>query len=132
MTEPTRSLFEQMGGEPALRLVIDEFVDRMFDDVMIGYFFARVSREHIKRMEYEFAAQKLGADVLYSGRSLEVAHRAHRIFDGQFLRRLTLLRETLERHGVPESVKEFWLRLTESERDTVVAAFCESPAVTRE
>ena len=28
-----RSLFDELGGEPALRRVIDRFVDRLFDDV---------------------------------------------------------------------------------------------------
>jgi hypothetical protein len=27
------SLFEQLGGEPKLRAIVDDFVDRCFDDV---------------------------------------------------------------------------------------------------
>ena len=61
------TLFEDLGGEPALRPIIDRFVDRVFDDVMIGFFFRNARRERIKQKEYEFAAQHLGADLISAG-----------------------------------------------------------------
>jgi hemoglobin len=124
----TRTLFEELGGEPALRRVVNRFVDRLFEDVMIGFFFRRTSPERLKEKEYEFAARHLGAPVEYTGRSLEAAHRAHRIFDGQFLRRLTILRETLEECGVPERVREHWLRHTLDHRDQVIVGACNEAA----
>jgi hemoglobin len=113
------TLFDDLGGEPALRQIIDRFVDRIFDDVMIGFFFRNARRERIKQKEYEFAAQHLGGPVTYSGRPLDEAHRAHPIMGGQFLRRLTILKETLEEAGVPEHVKQHWLAHTESMRPLV-------------
>jgi hemoglobin len=115
------SLFEDLGGEPALRQIIDRFVDRIFDDVMIGFFFRNARRERIKEKEYEFAAHHLGANVEYSGRAIEEAHRAHPIMGGQFARRLMILKETLEAAGVPEHVKQHWLAHTESLRPLVTA-----------
>src|SRR3954464_7672133 len=73
------TLFEDLGGEAALRPIIDRFVDRVFDDVMIGFFFRNARRERVKAMEYEFAAKHLGADIEYTGRPLDAAHRAHPI-----------------------------------------------------
>jgi hypothetical protein len=35
-------------------------VDRTFDDMMIGFFFARASRERVKEFEYQHAAAFLG------------------------------------------------------------------------
>lgn len=103
------TLFDELGGEPALRKIIDRFVDRMFDDVMIGFFFRKASRARIKEKEYEFAAQHLGAEVQYTGRALEQAHRPHGIRASQFMRRLQILKETLEEFGVPPRVREHWL-----------------------
>jgi hypothetical protein len=40
---------------------------------------------------------------------------------GQFARRLTILKETLEAAGVPEHVKQHWLAHTESLRPLVTA-----------
>lgn len=124
--EPT-SLFTELGGEPALRRIIDRFVDRLFADVMIGFFFQRARRERIKEKEYEFAARHLGAPLEYTGRPIDDAHRAHRIFDGQFQRRLTILRETLDEFGVPARVRDHWLNHTMALRDHVVAGDCEAP-----
>lgn len=115
------TLFDDLGGEPALRQIIDRFVDRVFDDVMIGFFFRNARRERIKQKEYEFAAHHLGADVPYTGRPIDEAHRAHPIMGGQFARRLMILKETLEAAGVPEHVKRHWLAHTESLRPLVTA-----------
>ena len=107
-------MFEELGGEPILRRIIDRFVDRVFDDVMIGFFFRNANRDRIKEKEYEFAARYLGADVAYTGRPLSDAHAPHRIMGGQFMRRLVILRETLDEFEVPRHIAEHWLSHTES------------------
>lgn len=114
-----QSLFEELGGEPALRRIIDRFVDRVFDDVMIGFFFRNASRERIKDKEYEFAARHLGADIAYTGKPIAEAHAAHPIMGGQFMRRLQILKQTLEEEGVPEHIREHWLSHTEKLRSLV-------------
>jgi hemoglobin len=115
------TLFDDLGGEPALRQIIDRFVDRVFDDVMIGFFFQNARRERIKQKEYEFAAKHLGADIEYTGRPIDETHRAHPIMGGQFARRLMILKETLDAAGAPEHVKAHWLAHTESLRSLVTA-----------
>jgi len=107
-----RSLFDELGGEPPLRAIIERFVDRIFDDVMIGYLFRAADRQRVKDKEFEFAAHHLGAPVVYTGRLLGEAHRAHRITGGQFMRRLQILKETLAEFGVPEAVREHWIAHT--------------------
>jgi truncated hemoglobin YjbI len=124
MSDKKPSLFDELGGEARLRGIIDVFVDRLFDDMMVGFMFARVDRDRLKQLEYEFAAQHLGGHVAYSGRSLESAHRAHRIFDGQFARRLKLLSNVLEEAGVPESVRKHWIEHTLAQRDRIIIGAC--------
>lgn len=121
------SLFDELGGAPALERIVNRFVDRMCDDVMIGFHFRNVDRSVLKRREFEFAASHLGAPIEYAGRPIEVAHRPHRIFDGQFMRRLQLLRETLIEFGAPEHVREQWLAHTRSLMDRVIAGACQEP-----
>jgi hemoglobin len=119
VTSESSSLFAQMGGEPALRAVIDDFVDRVFADVMIGFFFAAADKERIKAKEYELAAAQLGASVTYTGQGLPRAHQRHPIMGGHFDRRLQILRETLADHAVPKEVVEVWLDHTERMRSSV-------------
>jgi truncated hemoglobin YjbI len=114
-----RTLFDELGGEPALRRIIDRFVDREFDDVMIGFFFRKAKRERVKAKEYEFAARHLGASIAYTGRPIGEAHAAHPIMGGQFMRRLELLKLTLEELGVPEHIRQHWIEHTEKLRPLV-------------
>ncbi|HWO42896.1 MAG TPA: group 1 truncated hemoglobin [Candidatus Eisenbacteria bacterium] len=115
--QPTH--FEQLGGEAALRRIIDDFIDRVFEDRMIGFFFRHASKERIKEMEYQLTAHLLGAGTEYRGRPLDVAHAKHPIMGGHFARRRQILKETLERHRVPEAVQQAWLRHTDALRSLI-------------
>lgn len=116
-----QSFFDQMGGEPVLRAVINDFIDRVFDDVMIGFFFRNASRERIKEMEYQLAAEMLGAPLTYSGRPLDRAHQRHRIMGGQFARRTTILEETLRDHGVADAIAQALLDHNERLRPLITS-----------
>src|SRR5919109_2890333 len=89
-------LFAQLGGEEKLREIVGAFIDRVFEDRMIGFFFRDADRGRIKEMEYQLAAGFLGADVKYQGRSLAEVHAKHPIMGGHFARRRQILQETLE------------------------------------
>ena len=66
----TRSLYDELGGEGKLRQIIDTFIDRVFEDRMIGFFFRHSDKGRIKEMEFQLTAGFLGADIQYRGRSL--------------------------------------------------------------
>jgi truncated hemoglobin YjbI len=116
-----RSLYEELGGEAALRRIVDRFVDRMFDDMMIGYLFRAARRERVKDKEFEHAAEHLGAGITYTGKPLDGAHRPHTIRGGQFMRRLKILETTLDELGAPERVKAHWLARTLELRPLITA-----------
>lgn len=129
---PERSLFDELGGERALSAIVDRFVDRTCDDTMIGFFFRNVDRDRLKRLEYELAASHLGGPVAYTGRPLDKAHARHPIMGGQFMRRLQILKDTLEEFGVPSHVREHWIAHTLGQRYLVTrdeAGQCNAPAV---
>ena len=115
------SLYERMGGEPKLRAVIDDFVDRMFDDLMIGFLFRDADRARVKAMELSLAASVLGAPEPYAGRPLRQVHAKHRIMGGHFGRRTQLLRQVLEAHGVPEEARTALLEHTEKLRGEITS-----------
>jgi hemoglobin len=113
------SAFERLGGEPALRAIIDDFVARVFDDAMIGFFFRGIEERRIRELEYQHAAEHLGGPVRYRGRSLREAHSKHPIRGGHFDRRKQVLREALDDHGVPTDIRDAWLDHVESLRPEV-------------
>ncbi len=111
--------FECLGGEAALRAIVDDFVARVFDDLMIGFFFRHSDQRRIAEFEYQHAAEHLGGPVHYTGRPLTEAHAKHPIRGGHFDRRAQILRDTLEHHGVAPDIRERWLRHIESLRPLV-------------
>lgn len=111
--------FDRMGGESRLRIIIEEFVDRVFDDVMIGFHFRNAKRKRVKRFEYEHAAEFLGAGVVYGGRPLREAHGEHRIMGGQFDRRTQILRDVLNQHDVDPEIRDRWIAHVESLRGEI-------------
>jgi hemoglobin len=117
----TTSLFEKLGGEHKVREIINSFVDRVFEDRMIGFFFRNANRARIKEMEYQLIAKFLGADVQYKGRPLQDAHAKHPIMGGQFARRRQILKETLEAYHVPEPIRNVWLEHTDRLRPLITA-----------
>jgi hemoglobin len=115
------SLFEELGGEARLRAIIEAFIDRVFEDRMIGFFSRNADRGRIKEFEYQHAAAFLGAPVVYRGRALDQAHAKHPIMGGHFARRRQILKETLEAYAVPDAVKQAWLEHTDSLRPLITS-----------
>ncbi|QQR90282.1 MAG: group 1 truncated hemoglobin [Myxococcales bacterium] len=119
MSQQLPNFFEGIGGKAKLKSIISDFVQRLFSDPMIGFFFSSISKERLTRFEYEHAAQWLGGPVSYSGRPLTQAHASHRIMGGQFDRRKMILKKTLEQHNVPQNIIDAWLEHTESLRSEI-------------
>jgi hemoglobin len=107
--------FDQI-GEEKLRAVLQDFYDRVFVDVMIGFMFQGKDKARLVAKEYELVAALLGADVKYTGRPMRSAHAAHTIFGGHFERRMQLLRNVFADHDVPPDVSKAWLDHAESLR----------------
>ncbi len=114
--------FERLGGEAGLRPIIVDFVDRVFSDVMIGFLFVGKPHGRIVEMEYGLAAEQLGADVTYDGRSMAEAHRSSPIMGGHLSRRRKILLDTLRDHAIPDDVIDRWLGHVDGLRDQVLGA----------
>jgi hemoglobin len=102
------NLFAMIGGD-ALRAVIVDFYDRVFDDIMIGFLFIGKDKKHLIDREWEFTAHFLGGPVAYTGRPIKAAHAKSPIFGGHFERRLQILRNTLVSHKVDAEVAQAWI-----------------------
>lgn len=102
------AIFDRIGGD-ALRAVIVDFYDRVFDDIIIGFLFAGKDRQRLVEMEWQFTAKFLGADLPYRGKSMPEAHKRVPILGGHFERRLQILRNTMADHGVDAEVQKAWI-----------------------
>ena len=114
-----QSLFDKLGGENRLRSIIDTFVDRVFEDRMIGFFFRNADRRRIKELEYQLTASFLGADIEYRGRPLGKVHANHPIMGGHFARRRQIFSDTLDFYQVSAEIKSVILEHTDALRSQI-------------
>lgn len=126
------SLYDDMGGEPALRAVLRTLYDRLFADLMVGFLFAGKDKEQLIEHQLWFTARFLGGPSHYTGRSLPDAHAALPLLPGHFDRRHHLLAQALAEHRVPEHVATEWLRVDQSLRTAVLRSGEEARAKARE
>ncbi len=125
------SLYDEIGGEEALRRVLRTLYDRLFDDLMIGFLFAGKDKEQLIEHQVWFTAKVLGGPSRYEGRSLPDAHAALPLLPAHFDRRHQILKEVLEQHHVPPRVREEWLRVDRSLRHAVLKSGEEARARAR-
>jgi len=122
VSRPTQGTFyERLGGEPGLQKIIDDFVERIFGDIMIGFFFREASKPRIKRFEFQHASELLGGPDRYEGKPLKDAHERHPILGAHFARRLQILRQVFAAHAVPQDIQDAWLAHNLALRDQVTA-----------
>ena len=115
------NLSEELGGTDRLRAIVHDFYRQVFDDAMIGFFFAGNDLEHLVDMQVEYVRARLGTeDVDYTGTPIRGAHRDLPILPAHFDRRHELLVETLRDWDVPDHVYEAWVALERRLRDLVV------------
>ena len=96
-------------GEERLRALMKDFVGRISQDFVIGFFFAGKDLDRIAEKEFELASTHLGGPHAYTGRPIAQAHGPHRINSGHFRRRLAFLSTVLRDHGVDDDIIQRWM-----------------------
>ncbi|KST68571.1 group I truncated hemoglobin [Mastigocoleus testarum] len=75
MTVRTSTLFERLGGETAVKAVVDKFYLRVMEDSRINHFFAGVNMEKQREHQAAFLKFTFGGSSYYQGLSLRKAHQ---------------------------------------------------------
>lgn len=117
----TWSLAKEVGGDARLLALLTRFYDRLYDDVLIGFFFAPKDKATLVRSQFDYLTANLGDRLgTYEGPSIRRAHEHLAILPGHFDRRHVILQEVLTEFAVPEHVKDAWLAFDRSLRDFVL------------
>jgi hemoglobin len=78
------SIFEEIGGEPALVAVVDDFYERVLADPQLAGFFAGTNMPKLKGRQVEFFAAALGGPDIYQGASMRQVHAGRGISQADF------------------------------------------------
>jgi hemoglobin len=116
------SPYDAIGGEPAVRAVLEALYDRLFADPIVGFIFDGKDKARIVEQQVALTCRFLGGPHRYEGKPLPEAHAALPLLPGHFDRRHRLLALVLEERGVPEEARRAWLDIDEGLRSSVLAA----------
>jgi hemoglobin len=101
MSSPNRSsfkssLYDRLGGEPAVALLVDQFYDRVLKDPELEPYFRHIPMRKLREMQREFFAAALDGPVDYSGRPIDQVHKGRGITSRHLSRFMQHLLATIE------------------------------------
>jgi hemoglobin len=119
-----KSLYERLGGEPALTAVVDDFVDHAAADPRVD--FTRGGRyqldvPRLKRQLLNLVGQLTGGPQKYTGKDMRTLHAGMKITAAQFDALAADLAASLEKFKVPGREKDELLTIVGSTRKDIVA-----------
>jgi len=100
-----KSLYDRLGGKPAITAVVDDFVGRVAADNRINGKFANTDIPRLKMLLVEQICQASGGPCTYTGRSMKATHAGMGVSSGDFDALVGDLVATLNKFKVPEREK---------------------------
>ncbi len=98
-----RSLYERMGGAPAIEAMLLDFYKRIMADPNLKGFFTHSDVNKLEAMQKEFFTAALDGPLPYSGTPLADAHHGRGIERKHFAAFVNHLLDTLRDIGVEEA-----------------------------
>ncbi len=99
----TTTLFDKIGGRPAIENLVAAFYGRVLTDPLLAPFFEQSDMEKLKKMQLSFFSIALGAGEPEAMPPLREAHQNRGIETKHLTRFTELLLETLNAIGISES-----------------------------
>jgi hemoglobin len=96
-----QTLYEQMGGEPKMRAIAEEFTRVLLADDRTNFTFAETDTEKFTQLFYEQLSEVTGGPVKYTGRSMRESHDKLNITNEMFNALVEDLYIAFERNDVP-------------------------------
>ena len=100
-----KSLYDRLGGKPAITAVVDDFVGRVAADNRINGKFANTDIPRLKMLLVEQICQTSGGPCTYTGRSMKATHASMGVSSSDFDALVGDLVATLNKFKVLEREK---------------------------
>jgi hemoglobin len=84
MAAKEKSLYERLGGKPAITAVVDDFVARVAADRRINRFFANTDITPFKARLVDQICEASGGPCKYTGQDMQTAHQGMGISNADF------------------------------------------------
>ncbi len=100
-----KSLYERLGGKPAIQAVVDDFIGNVAADRRINERFANANIPRLKNMLVDQICEATGGPCKYTGMSMKQAHAGMKITDAEFNALVEDLVKSLDKFKVPAQEK---------------------------
>ena len=100
------SIYDSIGGAPAVHAAVDDFYARVFADARLTPFFTGTDLHRLKAHQRAFIAAAIGGPEVFAGKDRASAHARLGIWDADFDAVVGHLVGTLTELGVPEDMIE--------------------------
>lgn len=115
-----QSLYERIGGKPALEAAVDRFYERVLADDRISGFFTTVDMDGQRKKQKRFLAVAFGANERWDGKDMRAAHAHLTLTEEHFTAVAEALQGTLQDLGVPETLIGEVMAIAASTHDDVL------------
>ncbi|HCK82496.1 MAG TPA: group 1 truncated hemoglobin [Candidatus Competibacter sp.] len=102
----TPTLYERLGGQPAIDAVVDDFVANVAADKRINKFFANSNIPRLKRLLGEQICAGTGGPCTYTGRDMKTTHAGMGVTEKHFNALVEDLVMSLDKHKVPQKEQQ--------------------------
>ncbi len=118
--ERAASLYQRIGGKPALEAAVDLFYEKVLADERVNHFFDDVNMRVQIRKQKEFLAAVLGAPTPWTGKDMRKAHENLDLREEDFAAIAENLQKTLAELGLTENVIGEIMGIVASTKDDVL------------
>jgi len=121
----SRSLYDRLGGMPAIKSVVDDFVSRVLADERVNKWFAHAQSNPAEAAAYksslaDFLCHNTGGPCQYGGPDMLAAHKGRGITDEAFNAVVEDLTASLHKLNVPAREQSDLLGLLAPMKPTIV------------
>jgi hemoglobin len=114
------TLYDRLGGEPAVGAVVSEFYDRVLADERVCHHFEDVDMADQRSHQTKFLSAVTGGPMRYEGDEMDVAHEGLAITDADFDAVAEHLDDALREFDVDDADRGAVLEAVEAYRDATV------------
>ena len=105
MATTEKSLYDRLGGKPAITAVVDDFAARVAADRRINRFFANSDIPSFKAKLVDQICEASGGPCKYTGKDMKTAHAGMGVTNADFDALVEDLVATLDKFKVPQREK---------------------------
>ncbi len=100
-----KSLYDRLGGQPAIEAVVNDFAGRVLADTRINKKFAKSDAPRLVKNLTDFVCNATGGPCEYKGLSMKESHKKMGVTTGEFNALVEDLVATLDKFKVPAAEK---------------------------